>query len=194
MEKNIYGYIRVSTFSQHDDRQRMAMENFGIPSEHVFADKQSGKDFDRPAYNKLITQLEKGDTLVIKSLDRLGRDYDEMIRQLDIITRQKEVALVVLDLPLLDTRNKYGNDSSCHKTNPSPDSNMFFFQCLLLWGTCPVISNTDHGNCNAAYDPGKCCKDKIQNHNTLLLSISGFFFGVSFFLYEKSILQCIIQI
>ena len=110
MEKNIYGYIRVSTFSQHDDRQRMAMENFGIPSEHVFADKQSGKDFDRPAYNKLITQLEKGDTLVIKSLDRLGRDYDEMIRQLDIITRQKEVALVVLDLPLLDTRNKYGND------------------------------------------------------------------------------------
>lgn len=110
MEKNIYGYIRVSTLSQHADRQWLAMENFGIPSEHVFTDKQSGKDFDRPAYNKLITQLEKGDTLVIKSLDRLGRDYDEMIRQLDIITRQKEVALVVLDLPLLDTRNKYGND------------------------------------------------------------------------------------
>ncbi|MCR5439830.1 MAG: recombinase family protein [Selenomonas sp.] len=110
MNNNIYGYIRVSTVAQHDDRQWVAMEKFGIPRERIFADRQSGKDFNRPAYHKLITQLDQGDTLVIKSLDRLGRNYDEMIKQLDIITRQKEVALVVLDLPLLDTRNRYGND------------------------------------------------------------------------------------
>lgn len=110
MENNVYGYIRVSTVSQNDDRQWIAMDNFGIPRECVFVDKQSGKNFDRPAYNEMLARLGKGDTLVIKSLDRLGRDYDEMIGQLDIITRQKEVALVVLDLPLLDTRNKYGDD------------------------------------------------------------------------------------
>ena len=110
MENNIYGYIRVSTLSQKDDRQWIAMENFGVPRECVFVDKQSGKDFDRPAYNRLIAKLKNGDTLVIKSLDRLGRNYDEMIEQLDIITRKKDVALVVLDLPLVDTRQKYVND------------------------------------------------------------------------------------
>lgn len=110
MESNIYGYIRVSTLAQKDDRQWMAMEKFGVPKECVYADKQSGKDFDRPAYNRLIAKLERGDTLVVKSLDRLGRNYDEMIEQLDIITRQKDVALVVLDLPLVDTRQKYVND------------------------------------------------------------------------------------
>ena len=110
MENNIYGYIRVSTLSQKDDRQWIAMEKFGVPRECVFVDRQSGKDFDRPAYNRLIAKLENGDTLVVKSLDRLGRNYDEMIEQLDIITRKKDVALVVLDLPLVDTRQKYVND------------------------------------------------------------------------------------
>ena len=110
MENNIYGYIRVSTLAQKDDRQWLAMENFGVPRECIYADKQSGKDFDRPAYNRLIARLEHGDTLVVKSLDRLGRNYDEMIEQLDIITRKKDVALVVLDLPLVDTRQKYVND------------------------------------------------------------------------------------
>ena len=105
-----YGYIRVSTVAQHDDRQRIAMEEFGITADHIFADKQSGKDFDRPAYNELMARLSIGDTLVVKSLDRLGRCYEEMIRQLDIITREKNAFLVVLDLPLLDTRNKYGNE------------------------------------------------------------------------------------
>ena len=94
---NIYGYIRVSTLAQHDDRQWIAIDNFGVPRECVFADKQSGKDFDRPAYHELLAHLKCGDTLVIKSLDRLGRNYDEMIEQLDIITRQKDVFLVVLD-------------------------------------------------------------------------------------------------
>ena len=105
-----YGYIRVSTALQHDDRQRMAMEEFGISADCLFADKQSGKDFDRPAYNAMMARLTSGDTVVVKSLDRLGRDYEEMIRQLDIITREKGVAIVILDMPLIDTRRKQGDD------------------------------------------------------------------------------------
>ena len=105
-----YGYIRVSTALQHDDRQRMAMEEFGISADCLFADKQSGKDFDRPAYNAMMDRLTSGDTVVVKSLDRLGRDYEEMIRQLDIITREKGVAIVILDMPLIDTRRKQGDD------------------------------------------------------------------------------------
>lgn len=105
-----YGYIRVSTVAQHDDRQRIAMEEFGITADHIFADKQSGKDFDRPAYNALMARLSPNDTLVVKSLDRLGRSYEEMIRQLDIITHEKNAFIVVLDLPILDSRNKYGDD------------------------------------------------------------------------------------
>ena len=107
---NIYGYIRVSTISQREDRQLAAMEAFGVPQECVFVDKQSGKDFNRPAYKSLMSNLSAGDTLVVKSLDRLGRNYDEMTKQLDIITHEKGAAIVVIDLPLLDTRNKYGND------------------------------------------------------------------------------------
>ncbi|UZD42522.1 recombinase family protein [Selenomonas sputigena] len=107
---NIYGYIRVSTITQRDDRQWLAMETFGIPKECIFVDKQSGKDFDRPAYREMIATVKPGDTVVVKSLDRLGRNYDEMIRQLDIITKKKEAAIVVIDLPLLDTRNKYGDE------------------------------------------------------------------------------------
>lgn len=112
MEKKgiTYGYIRVSTVSQKDDRQRIAMAEFGVDEERLFADKQSGKDFDRPAYNELMARLTSGDTLVITSLDRLGRNYDEMTHQLDIITREKNAAIVVLDQPWLDTRNKYGDD------------------------------------------------------------------------------------
>ena len=86
------------------------MENFGIPKECIFVDKQSGKDFDRPAYTEMMAAIKPGDTVVVKSLDRLGRNYDEMMKQLDIITKQKDAAIVVIDLPLLDTRNKYGDD------------------------------------------------------------------------------------
>ena len=107
---NIYGYIRVSTITQRDDRQWLAMENFGIPKECIFVDKQSGKDFDHPAYTEMMAAIKPGDTVVVKSLDRLGRNYDEMMKQLDIITKQKDAAIVVIDLPLLDTRNKYGDD------------------------------------------------------------------------------------
>ncbi|MFC2728060.1 MAG: recombinase family protein [Centipeda sp. (in: firmicutes)] len=105
-----YGYIRVSTALQHDDRQRIAMEDFGISEDCIFADKQSGKDFDRPAYSEMIARLTSGDTVVVKSLDRLGRNYDEMIRQLDIITREKEASIVILDMPLIDTRHRQGDD------------------------------------------------------------------------------------
>lgn len=105
-----YGYIRVSTALQHDDRQRLAMEEFGIAEDHLFVDKQSGKDFDRPAYVNMMAALKSGDTVVVTSIDRLGRDYDEMIRQLDIITREKEADIVILDMPLLDTRAKRGDD------------------------------------------------------------------------------------
>ena len=93
---NIYGYIRVSTIAQRDDRQWLAMENFGIPKECIFVDKQSGKDFDRPAYTEMMAAIKPGDTVVVKSLDRLGRNYDEMMKQLDIITKQKDAAIVVI--------------------------------------------------------------------------------------------------
>lgn len=106
----VYGYIRVSTSLQHDDRQRTAMEEFGVSADCLFIDKQSGKNFDRPAYHSMMACLRKGDVVVVKSLDRLGRDYEEMIRQLDIITREKEADIVILDMPLIDTRSKHSDD------------------------------------------------------------------------------------
>ncbi|KHM52341.1 resolvase [Anaerovibrio lipolyticus] len=110
MAGNVYGYVRVSTASQHDDRQRLAMTEFGIQEENIFADKQSGKDFSRPAYKILMTKLLTGDVLVIQNIDRLGRNYSEILKEWRIITEEKGVAIVVLEMPLLDTRNKYEND------------------------------------------------------------------------------------
>ena len=104
MANTTYGYVRVSTKDQNEARQMIAMQEFGIDEKHIFLDKQSGKDFNRPQYQKLIRKLKKGDTLVIKSIDRLGRNYDEIIEQWRIITKEKEAAIVVLDMPLLDTR------------------------------------------------------------------------------------------
>ena len=104
MENVLYGYVRVSTKEQNEARQMIAMREFGIDDKHIFLDKQSGKDFNRPKYQKLIRRLKKGDTLVIKSIDRLGRNYDEIIEQWRIITKDKQAAIVVLDMPLLDTR------------------------------------------------------------------------------------------
>ena len=99
-----YGYIRVSSRDQNTDRQQIAMREFGIADGNVFTDKQSGKDFDRPAYRRLIRKMKPGDTLVIKSIDRLGRNYDEILEQWRLLTKKKCVAIVVLDMPLLDTR------------------------------------------------------------------------------------------
>lgn len=104
MKEQVYGYVRVSTRDQNEARQMIAMDEFGVKEKWIFLDKQSGKDFNRPQYQKLIRKLKKGDTLVIKSIDRLGRDYDEIIEQWRIITKEKQAAIVVLDMPLLDTR------------------------------------------------------------------------------------------
>ena len=104
MENTTYGYVRVSTKDQNEARQVIAMEGFGIDKKHIFLDKQSGKDFNRPKYKRLLRKLKAGDTLVIKSIDRLGRNYDEIIEQWRIITKGKQAAIVVLDMPLLDTR------------------------------------------------------------------------------------------
>lgn len=104
MANTTYGYVRVSTKDQNEARQIIAMQEFGIDEKRIFLDKQSGKDFNRPNYQKLIRKLKKGYTLVIKSIDRLGRNYDEIIEQWRIITKEKEAAIVALDMPLLDTR------------------------------------------------------------------------------------------
>ena len=104
-----YGYIRVSTAAQRDDRQRIAMKEFGIANKCLFTDRMSGKDFDRPAYAELMAVLKAGDTVVVKSLDRLGRDYDEMLRQIEIIER-KGVNIVILDLPLFSKGAGQGSD------------------------------------------------------------------------------------
>ena len=99
-----YGYIRVSSRDQNEDRQRIAMQEAGVDAGRVFMDKQSGKDFDRPGYRRLLKKLKPGDTLIIKSIDRLGRNYDEILEQWRLITKEKQVAVAVLDMPLLDTR------------------------------------------------------------------------------------------
>ncbi len=99
-----YGYVRVSSRDQNEERQIIAMHDFGIDDKLIYLDKQSGKDFERPQYRKLLRKLKNGDTLVIKSIDRLGRNYDEILVQWRTITKQKKAAIVVLDMPLLDTR------------------------------------------------------------------------------------------
>ena len=99
-----YGYARVSTREQNDERQRIALTAFGIAPHAIFVDKQSGRDFDRTQYQRLMRRLKKDDTLVVKSIDRLGRNYTEILEQWRIITKDKQAAIVVLDMPLLDTR------------------------------------------------------------------------------------------
>ena len=99
-----YGYIRVSTREQNEQRQLIAMQEFGIPHNRIYMDKQSGKDFERKNYKKMVRKLKKDDTLVVKSIDRLGRNYEEILEQWRIITKEKQAAIVVLDMPLLDTR------------------------------------------------------------------------------------------
>ncbi|WP_303322496.1 recombinase family protein [Cloacibacillus evryensis] len=99
-----YAYIRVSSKEQNEERQRSAMREYGVPAENIILDKQSGKDFERQGYKKLLRKLGPGDTLIIKSIDRLGRNYHEILEQWRILTKEKRAAIVVLDMPLLDTR------------------------------------------------------------------------------------------
>lgn len=100
----VYGYVRVSSREQNEDRQMLAMEEMRVPWENVYMDKQSGKDFDRPRYQYLLKKLKQDDLLYIKSIDRLGRNYEEIIEQWRVITKVKGADIVVIDMPLLDTR------------------------------------------------------------------------------------------
>ena len=99
-----YGYIRVSSIDQNETRQLILMQDLGIPQGRIFTDKQSGKDFERPKYAKLMQSLKTGDLLIIASIDRLGRNYDEILSQWRLLTKEKGVDIAVLDMPLLDTR------------------------------------------------------------------------------------------
>ena len=109
MEGKVYGYVRVSTKEQNEDRQLIALQAFPVSERNIYMDKLSGKDFNRPQYRKLLKKFLPGDVLVIRSIDRLGRNYEEILLQWRIITKEKQVDVVVLDMPLLDTR-KSGND------------------------------------------------------------------------------------
>ena len=101
---NTYGYIRVSTRDQNGDRQLIALREMSIPEQNIFMDRQSGKDFNRPQYKKLVKKLKPDDLLYIKSIDRLGRNYEEIQNQWRVLTKEKGIDIVVLDMPLLDTR------------------------------------------------------------------------------------------
>ena len=100
----IYGYARVSSKHQNEERQLIALRAFGIRDRDIYCDRQSGKDFDRPNYQRLLLRLQAGDVFVVKSIDRLGRNYNEILYQWRLLTKEKQVFIVVLDMPLLDTR------------------------------------------------------------------------------------------
>lgn len=102
---SLYGYVRVSSSDQNIDRQMIAMREQGVEDINVFVDKQSGKDFDRPAYRAMLRRLKSGDVLILKSIDRLGRNYDDILEQWRYITKEKQADIAVLDMPLLDTRS-----------------------------------------------------------------------------------------
>ena len=104
-----YGYVRVSALDQNEARQLLEMQRLGLKEEYVYVDKQSGKDFNRPNYKRLLSVLKVGDLLYVKSIDRLGRNYHEILEQWRIITAEKQAAIVVLDMPLLDTRSQGSN-------------------------------------------------------------------------------------
>lgn len=101
---NVYGYIRVSSKDQNEDRQMIAMKELNIPQSNIYLDKQSGKDFNRPRYKRLLRRLRQDDLLYIKSIDRLGRNYSDILEQWRVLTKEKGIDIVVLDMPLLDTR------------------------------------------------------------------------------------------
>ena len=101
---DVYGYVRVSTRDQNEERQLIALQKLSVAEKNIFMDKQSGKDFDRPAYKRMVRRMKKDDLLYIKSIDRLGRNYGEILEQWQILTKEKEIDIVVLDMPLLDTR------------------------------------------------------------------------------------------
>ena len=105
-KQTLYGYARVSSKDQHTDRQIITLRELGVPEKNIFIDKQSGKDFERPQYRKLLRKLDENAVLFVKSIDRLGRNYDDLVTQWRVITKEKHADIVVSDLPLLDTRRE----------------------------------------------------------------------------------------
>ena len=103
---NVYGYMRVSSKEQNEDRQKIALTEMGVPENNIYMDKQSGKDFERTQYKRLLRKLNENSVLYIKSIDRLGRNYRELNEQWRIITKEKKADIVVIDMPLLDTRRE----------------------------------------------------------------------------------------
>ena len=103
--RNVYGYVRVSSIDQNEDRQMIAMSDNNVPKDNIYIDKQSGKDFERPQYKKLVKKLKSGDLLYILSIDRLGRNYEDIQKQWRILTKDIGIDICVIDMPLLDTRN-----------------------------------------------------------------------------------------
>ena len=101
---NVYGYVRVSTKNQNEDRQLVTMQELKIPAKNIYVDKISGKDFNRPMYRRMVRRMKKDDLLYIKSIDRLGRNYEEILEQWRVLTKEKKIDIVVVDMPLLDTR------------------------------------------------------------------------------------------
>ncbi len=104
MEETIFGYVRVSSVDQNEARQRLALAEAGVPERNLYVDKQSGKDFERPQYKKMVRRMRKGDLLYVLSIDRLGRNYEEIQDQWRVLTKERGVDVCVLDMPLLDTR------------------------------------------------------------------------------------------
>ena len=109
MSETLYGYARVSTREQKEDRQIAALRDFGVEDRRIVVEKQSGKDFQRPQYKRLVNRLNPGDVLVVKSIDRLGRNYTEILEQWRLITKEKRADILVLDMPMLDTRARDGD-------------------------------------------------------------------------------------
>ena len=109
MKTEMYGYVRVSSKDQCEARQVLALREFEVPERNIYMDKMSGKDFNRPQYRRMVRRLRAGDVLVVKSIDRLGRNYEEILEEWRIIKKKREVAVVVLDMPLLDTRTSGRN-------------------------------------------------------------------------------------
>lgn len=102
---NIYGYVRVSNTDQNEDRQLLAMQSRDVPKRNIYTDKQSGKDFNRPQYRKLLKRLKRGDLLYVLRIDRLGRNYEDILAQWRVLTKEIGIDICILDMPLLDTRN-----------------------------------------------------------------------------------------
>jgi len=115
----IYGYIRVSSTDQNEERQLLAMRKLDIPETQIFIDKQSGRDFNRPAYKMLMKKMKNGDLLYVQSIDRPGRNYEEIQNQWRILTKKKGIDISVIDMPLLDTRN--GQDRDIHRRFGTPN-------------------------------------------------------------------------